>query len=115
MLKAIFRSFFVYAFYAYSLISWTVVWAAYNRQPSGLGGVARNMTSGPVSFASTFLNAGCFVIGSSFLFASVVKYNEHRRSPLMVPISTVVFLLIAGLILVGIPILTSDYVSRLLH
>lgn len=68
----------------------------------GLGGVANNMME-PVSLLSDFVSAACFVIGGGFLFASIIKYVEHRRSPLMVPISTVVFLFIAGLLLIGLP------------
>jgi hypothetical protein len=73
-------------------------------QGTGLGGVARNMME-PVTLFSDFVDTGCLVIGVGFLFASIVKYVEHRRSPLMVPISTVVFLLIAGTILVVLPFL----------
>lgn len=71
---------------------------------TGIGGVAGNMME-PVTLFSDFVDTGCLVIGIGFLFASIVKYVEHRRSPLMVPISTVVFLLIAGAILVCLPFL----------
>ena|SRR3990167_3278240 len=71
---------------------------------AGLGGVAQNLMD-PVEFFSDFVYTGCIVIGSSFLFASLIKYFEHRRSPLMVPISTVVFLLIAGILLLLLPFL----------
>jgi hypothetical protein len=71
---------------------------------TGLGGVAGNMME-PVTLFSDFVDTGCLVIGVGFLFASIIKYVEHRRSPLMVPISTVIFLLIAGAILVCLPFL----------
>lgn len=71
---------------------------------TGLGGVAVNLLS-PVTFFSDFVDTGCIVIGIAFLFAAVIKYVEHRRSPLMVPISTVIFLLIAGIILIVLPLL----------
>lgn len=71
---------------------------------TGIGGVATNLME-PVGLMSDFIGSGCLLIGASFLFASLIKYIEHRRSPLMVPISTVVFLLIAGLILIGLPFL----------
>lgn len=71
---------------------------------TGLGGVAGNMME-PVTLFSDFVDTGCLVIGLGFLFASIIKYVEHRRSPLMVPISTVVFLLIAGIILLILPFL----------
>lgn len=76
---------------------------AHAQQP-GLGGVASNMLE-PVTFASDFVGTACLVIGIGFILASIIKYIEHRRSPLMVPISTVIFLLIAGVILVLLPFL----------
>lgn len=72
----------------------------------GLGGVAVNMLE-PVTVVSDFVDTGCLVVGIGFIFASIVKYIEHRRSPLMVPISTVVFLLIAGIVLVLLPFLST--------
>lgn len=70
----------------------------------GLGDVADNILQ-PISVFSNFLGTICLVIGGSFLFASIIKYFEHRRSPLTVPMSTVVFLFIAGIILVCLPFL----------
>jgi hypothetical protein len=75
------------------------------KQTTGIGGVAVNLMS-PVGVFSDLIQTGCFIIGGSFLFASLIKYIEHRRSPLMVPISTVVFLFLAGLILIGLPFLS---------
>ena len=73
--------------------------------PTGIGLVAENLMV-PISVFSNFINATCFVIGGSFLFACLIKYIEHGRSPWMVPISTVVFLLIAGLTLILLPFLS---------
>jgi hypothetical protein len=69
---------------------------------AGLGSVAQNLIE-PVDLFSKFLDATCFLIGGSFLFASIVKYIEHKRSPLMVPISTVIYLVLAGLVLIALP------------
>ena len=74
------------------------------QKQTGLGGVAVNLL-GPVTLFSDFVDTGCLVIGIGFLFASIIKYVEHRRSPLMVPISTVIFLLIAGILLILLPLL----------
>lgn len=71
---------------------------------TGLGEVANNLME-PVDVLSSFVNTACFAIGGAFLFTSIIKYFEHRRSPLLVPISTVVFLVIAGLILIALPFL----------
>lgn len=72
---------------------------------TGLGEVAENLME-PVKYAFNFVQTGCFVLGTSFLFAALIKYIEHRRSPLMVPISTVIFLIIAGIILILLPFLS---------
>lgn len=78
-------------------------YAAYQR-PTGIGGMAQNMMD-PVGLFSDFVYTGCIVIGGSFVFASIIKYFEHRRSPLMVPISTVIYLLVAGALLLLLPFL----------
>ena len=80
-------------------------------QRGGAGELANDILE-PVGLFSKFVNAGCFILGSSFLFASVVKYFEHRRSPLMVPISTVVFLLIGGIVLLLIPVFSYFYTNK---
>ena len=76
--------------------------AADQPDAAGMGRVAQHMM-GPVSLLNDFVNAACFLFGGSFLFAAVIKYFEHRRSPLMVPISTVVYLVIAGILLIILP------------
>lgn len=78
---------------------------AYAKLRTGIGGMAENIMD-PVNVLSDFVHSACILIGGSFLFASLIKYVEHRRSPLMTPISTVVFLLIAGLILVLLPLVS---------
>lgn len=72
---------------------------------TGIGAVAVNLME-PVNILSDFVQSACFIIGGSFLFASVIKYFEHKRSPLMVPISTVVFLFVLGLVLAVLPFLS---------
>ncbi|OGT34943.1 MAG: hypothetical protein A3F11_06225 [Gammaproteobacteria bacterium RIFCSPHIGHO2_12_FULL_37_14] len=71
----------------------------------GAGRVAETLLE-PIGVLSDLISTVCFVIGGAFLFASLIKYIEHRRSPLMVPISTVVYLLIIGLILVLLPFIS---------
>ena len=102
MKKISFKNILLPVFLAGLLLTVPVLRAA---GPVGLGEVAQNMME-PVGLMSDFVYSACLVIGGSFLFASIVKYFEHRRSPLMVPISTVVFLLIAGLLLIAMPFLS---------
>lgn len=82
--------------------------AAHQGSPApvtGLGQVARNLME-PVGLFADFVHSACIIIGAAFLFAAFIKYIEHRRSPLMVPISTVIFLLIAGIVLILLPFLS---------
>ncbi len=67
-----------------------------------LGIVAQNITE-PIEVVSGFVSIGCLIVGVACLFAGVVKYFEHRRSPLAVPMSTVVWLFILGLLLLILP------------
>lgn len=85
-----------------AVIGWLVVTTVHAARNMGLGAMATNIME-PVSLLSDFVTAACIIIGGSFIFASVIKYKEHCRSPLMVPISTVIFLIIAGLALIGLP------------
>ena len=78
---------------------------SYGAQSEGVGAVANELMQ-PVGLMSDFVYSGSIVIGASFLFACLIKYIEHRRSPLMVPISTVIFLFVAGLALVLLPFLS---------
>ncbi|HTM63852.1 MAG TPA: hypothetical protein VL360_05065 [Gammaproteobacteria bacterium] len=96
------KSILNYVIFAISLFLQGVASAA---RPTGLGGVANNIMD-PVGVASDFIYTGSIVIGGSFVFAAIVKYFDHRRSPLMVPISTVVFLFIAGVVLLMLPLLS---------
>lgn len=73
--------------------------------PSGIGGMAVSMMD-PVTVFSDFLNTACILMGIIFFVASILKFMEHKRSPLMVPMSTVIFLFIASLVLLAIPLLT---------
>lgn len=76
--------------------------AVAREKSSGFGLVAKNMME-PVGIMNDFVNSACFVMGIAFLFAALIKYIEHRRSPMMIPISTVIFLAIAGILLVLMP------------
>ncbi len=69
----------------------------------GMGKVADNLLD-PVSVFSSFISTISLMIGCCFLFASFIKYTQHRVNPLAVPISTVVFLVIMGIILVSLPL-----------
>jgi hypothetical protein len=64
--------------------------------PTGIGGVANNLMD-PVNMFANFVGSGSIVVGA------FVKYNQHKRNEMAAPISTVIFLLVMGLILLAIP------------
>lgn len=70
---------------------------------TGLGSVASNLME-PVSILSDFVVNGSLVVGIMFIFGSVIKYGQHRRNPLAVPISNVVFIFICGILLLLLPL-----------
>lgn len=79
--------------------------AAHRDDSVGIGGVADNLME-PVGLMADFVYSACIIIGASFIFASVIKYIEHKRSPLMVPIGTPIFLFVAGVALMCMPFLS---------
>lgn len=71
-----------------------------------LGQVAQNLLE-PVIIVSDFILTACFILGGSFIFTAIIKYVEYRRNPLAVPISTVIFLAVAGILLILLPFLST--------
>lgn len=110
IISAFIRNLFLYATLLPALFIQQVQAAVDNHSA---GGIADDMME-PLGLFGSFVNAGCLILGISFIFASLIKYIEHRRSPLMVPISTVVFLVIGGLALLLIPFF-SYYYNQKLH
>ena len=82
-----------------------VAWAQKTTSSASIGDLATSAME-PVGIFTDVIHGTCFIIGGSFLFASIIKFIEHRRSPLMVSFSTVVFLFIAGVVLIVLPIVT---------
>jgi hypothetical protein len=76
---------------------------AFADTPSGFGGIAQNLLE-PVSVLTDFINSACLAIGFALLFASFVKYMEHRRNPMAVLISNVILLLVLGIVLLCMPL-----------
>jgi drug/metabolite transporter (DMT)-like permease len=77
---------------------------AQRKQVTNIGTVAKNINE-QINVFTNFINAACIILGAAFLFASIIKYFEHRRSPLMVHLSTVFFLFFAGIIFLLIPLI----------
>lgn len=96
-----------------SLLALSANLYAYTNKPTGIGLVADQLMGGVYVF-SDFVHVGCYALGGSFLLASIVKYLEYRSSPLMTPISTVVFLVFAGTLLILFPWF-SHYLGLVTH
>lgn len=69
----------------------------------GFGNVATNLLV-PVHLVTSFLYGMSIVIGLVCLFAAFVRYMQYRVNPLANPISTVVTLLILGILLLVLPL-----------
>jgi hypothetical protein len=79
------------------------VYAYYeSNRPVGAGAVANNLMS-PVTFGVNFVGSIAISLGICFLFAALIKYIRHRENPLAYPISTVIILIIMGLLLIALP------------
>lgn len=69
----------------------------------GIGGIAGNLLE-PVSILTDFVTSISLIIGVMFMFVAFMKYMQHRKNPLAVPINNVVFLVIFGVILILLPL-----------
>jgi hypothetical protein len=90
-------------FLAFTAIN--VAWGAdshHKEHLKGIGEIASNIQE-PVTLLANFVGAAAIAIGSCFIFSALVKYMRHRVNPYEVPISTVVILLIMGILLLCLP------------
>ncbi|MHB1948264.1 MAG: hypothetical protein ACYCQI_09150 [Gammaproteobacteria bacterium] len=71
-------------------------------QITGVGKVASNILE-PVLIVSDFVCSASIIIGVSSLFGAFLKYMQHRVNPLAAPMSTVVVMLVVGIVLVALP------------
>lgn len=69
-----------------------------------IGDLANDLME-PVSILSDFIGTGSLIIGITCLFGAFLRYMQYRVNPLMSPMSTVIVLLILGLLLVCVPFL----------
>jgi hypothetical protein len=58
---------------------------------------------GPVTILSNFISNGSIIIGVMSLFAALMRYMQYRVNPLASPISTVIVLVILGILLICLP------------
>lgn len=70
---------------------------------SGFGGFATSVME-PLGVLSDFVTSVSLILGVMFIFATVLKYSQHRVNPLAVPLGTVIFLFICGIVLILLPL-----------
>jgi len=83
----------------------------------GLGLVAENLLE-PVTILTDFVGTASIVIGVCSLFAAFLRYMQHRTNPMVAPMSTIVLLLVLGIVLVCLPfiyLLTESGVPYKIH
>ena len=70
----------------------------------GFGGVADNLMV-PVEVLSSIMSGASIVIGLTCLFGALIRYMQYRVNPLANPISTVITLLVLGIVLLCLPLI----------
>jgi len=71
---------------------------------AGLTNVVDNLMV-PITLAVGFMSTASLIVGMTCVFASFVRYRQHRSNPLAHPIGTVLALLGAGLVLLFLPLI----------
>jgi hypothetical protein len=72
------------------------------RPGESFGDLANDLL-GPVTVLSDFVGTASWIVGFSCLFASLFRYLQYRVNPLAAPISTVIVLLVLGILLLCLP------------
>lgn len=60
----------------------------------------------PVGLLGSFISTASLFLGVVCLFSGFLKYLEHRKNPYAAPISSVAWLVVLGILFVGLPILS---------
>lgn len=68
----------------------------------GIGQFAEQLIE-PVTILSSFISTGSFVVGIMLLVSALMRYMQYRVNPLASPMSTVIVLLVLGIMLVSLP------------
>jgi hypothetical protein len=70
---------------------------------TSLGDVAANLTA-PISAVRYAFNAACYILGAGFLLSSLFRFGRYRQNQQEAPLSSVVTLLLIGLVLIILPL-----------
>lgn len=74
----------------------------------GVGQFANEMVE-PVGLVGKFITTASIMIGVGCLFGSFLRYSQYRVNPLAAPISSVIILLVLGLVSLALPMLNWFY------
>lgn len=83
----------------------------------GIGLIAENLME-PVNILTDFVGTASIIIGVCALFGAFLRYMQHRTNPMIAPTSTIVLLLVIGIVLVCLPfiyLLTESGVPYKVH
>ena len=67
---------------------------------------SQQMLKGPATGLAYVMNAISFLAGVGFILGSYIQYQAHRENPQQVRISTPIFLICAGIVLIILPLLS---------
>tara|TARA_B100000508_G_C11407508_1_gene251574 strand:- start:509 stop:886 length:378 start_codon:yes stop_codon:yes gene_type:complete len=72
-------------------------------QSTSMGTVAANLTT-PISAVRYAFNAACYVLGAGFCVSTLFRYSRFRQNPQEAPFSSVITLLLIGVVLIILPL-----------
>lgn len=72
---------------------------------SSIGQLADNIVE-PISVLTNFIYSACVILGTCALFGAFLRYMQYRVNPLASPISSVLILLIIGVVLICLPLVS---------
>ena len=71
---------------------------------TGIGDFAGQLME-PAHVLSGFIGVASLLIGIGCLFAAFLRYTQHRINPIMSPWSTIILLIVIGIVLLFLPFL----------
>lgn len=92
--------------YAIGVVSSFILSASAYADRGGLGEWSRDIVNGPFTGLGYTLNAISFMVGVGFILGAYMQYQAHRDNPSQVRVSTPIFLLCAGILLIILPLLS---------
>lgn len=69
----------------------------------GFGQIADNLME-PISILAGFIGSASIIVGVTSIFAAIIKYSQYRINPLVAPMSTIILLIVIGVLLICLPL-----------